>query len=589
MANLSFDDLIPAQSQAGGGLSFDDLVPPNAAEKAPPQREVSRLESAVRGAGQGASFGLADEVQGAAAAGGGFLPHQIGAGLGRMALEWAAPSLFGNRATESYNQTVTADREGNRLAREQNPGTYLAGELGGGLAGGAGIVRAGGSLAANAVARGAPLNRVAVGSAIDGALLGGVSGAASGETLEQRGLGAATGAGLGGLIGGAVPYITSGATSAFRRAVSPMNVTPERRAAADVLQREGVELTAGQISGNRTLRFKEAEMGGARMAERMEQQAEQFTSAALRRAGIDAPRATPEVLQGASNRIGQVFDDIGSRNALVADREFANDLADVFRTYGYRTPESQRAPIVQKLGADIVNGLAGGNRMPGDVYNGLASTLAREARAAGADTNLSKALYGLREALDDALERSMKRAGSEDMPALLQARREWRNLVTLEKAAGAAGENAALGLISPSALRNATATTQGRRNYVHGRGDFADLARAGEALMKPLPDSGTAGRLRAQGLTTLMPTIFGAGAGGAYGSQNGPEGAMIGALAGAAAPWAMGRALTSAPIQNYLTNQALPGSVSPEIRQFLDMVGRHSTIPGAQRGLLPGS
>ena len=55
----------------------------------------------------------------------------------------------------------------------------------------------------------------------------------------------------------------------------------------------------------------------------------------------------------------------------------------------------------------------------------------------------------------------MQRAGSADMPALREARSQYRNWLTLERATSGAGENAALGIISPSALRGATVGTQG--------------------------------------------------------------------------------------------------------------------------------
>jgi hypothetical protein len=144
--------------------------------------------------------------------------------------------------------------------------------------------------------------------------------------------------------------------------------------------------------------------------------------------------------------------------------------------------------------------------------------------------------------------------------------------LTIEKAATGAGENAALGLISPSALRNATINTQGRRNYARGSGDFAELARAGEALLKPLPNSGTAGRLRAQNMGAMMPTLLGAGAGGAYGASSGDGfiNTLLGMAAGAAAPRMLGSVMMSGPGQRYLTNQALAGSLSPNIRALVN-------------------
>jgi hypothetical protein len=126
------------------------------------------------------------------------------------------------------------------------------------------------------------------------------------------------------------------------------------------------------------------------------------------------------------------------------------------------------------------------------------------------------------------MERSIATHNPADAGAWREARNEYRNLLVLEKASTAAGSNAAEGIISPSSLRNATINTQGRRNYARGNGDFADLARAGEAIMKPLPNSGTAPRQYMQHLITAL----GSGAGGMVAS-------IPGMVAGAAAPVAV--------------------------------------------------
>jgi hypothetical protein len=151
------------------------------------------------------------------------------------------------------------------------------------------------------------------------------------------------------------------------------------------------------------------------------------------------------------------------------------------------------------------------------------------------------------------MERSMFRAGNQaDLQLLRQARNEYRNMIVLEKAATGAGSGAAEGLISPSQLRNAV-VQQSRRAYGRGQGDFAELARAGEALLKPLPQSGTSPR---HNVTHMLQTI-GAIVGGGAGAAGGPGGAAAGALAGLAAPAIAGRALLSRPAQAYLGNQLL--------------------------------
>lgn len=516
---------------------------------------LGMVDTAVRGAADMATFGFADEIAAGANAA---LQPILGTGAA------------GNTIAERYRANVQQERATDAADAAERGGTRLAGQIGGGVGSALGLAGAGLLPSVNAMGRGAGLGRVAALSGAEGAVMGGLQGAGSATSMETVPQSARDGAIAGGLIGGAAPVVAQGIASGIRRAVTPLPVAPERAAAANTLRREGVDLTAGQVTGNQALRYKEAELGGMRMAGRMEDQAEQFTAAALRRAGIDARRATPEVMDQAFDTIGQRIGNAVRPYQIAADEDLAKGLVSVVREYGANTAEAMRAPIVANLAGDIVNAFANGNKMPGDIYQNLASQIAARARKA-TDPGLREALYGLREVLDDAMERSIKRAGGDGLRELLDARRQYRNLITLEKAAGRAGEGTALGLLSPSNLRGSAVTTQGARNYVRGQGDFADLARAGEALMKPLPNSGTAQRVRAQNLMAAGPAILGAGVGGLGGyQQGGSDAALLGAILGMAAPSAMGAALTSRVGQRYLANQAMPGQISPFIRSLIN-------------------
>lgn len=348
-----------------------------------------------------------------------------------------------------------------------------------------------------------------------------------------------------------------------RRVITPLPATAERTNLANTLRGEGVDLTAGQATGSKPLQWAESTFGdmpgaGGRAGQMMTDQGEQFTNAALRRVGEDAPRATPDVIDNAFNRIGGQFQQIGSRNHLVPDQQLVNDLGAVRDNYNRVVGPSARAPAVQDTIADITHQVRGnGGVLAGDQYNALASQLGSDARAARNDPYLQRALQGHKDALDDAFERSLQASGNtQDLNALREARNQYRNLMVVEKAATGAGSNAAEGLISPSSLRNAV-VQQNRRSYARGQGDFADLARSGEALLKPLPQSGTAPRLNMQHALQTLGTVIG----GAAGSAGGPAGAAAGAMTGIAAPAAAGRLLMSRPVQSYLGNQALlPGA-----------------------------
>lgn len=103
----------------------------------PPPPDVSAVESGIRGAAQGLSFGLADEATGAAEA----------------AKDWLMNDPKG--FMDNYKKHRDESRKNYKSAEEANPGTYMAGQFGGGagtalLSGGTGL----GALAAQGALQG---------------------------------------------------------------------------------------------------------------------------------------------------------------------------------------------------------------------------------------------------------------------------------------------------------------------------------------------------------------------------------------------------------------------------------------------------
>jgi len=377
----------------------------------------------------------------------------------------------------------------------------------------------------------------------------------------------------GALAGSQIPSVA-------QRAVTPLPISQERQGLVNTLQNEGVDLTGGQVSGNNFLRNMESELGGNQAGNIMEQQGEQFTAAALRRVGSNANRADPQAIDEAFTRLGQQFDTLAARNNLQPDPQIAATLAQAVQDYTALVPAASRAPVVQNLAQDILG--AAQNGLTGPQYQAITSRIGRMARGAKRDPQLQQVLNNMRDALDDSMERSLQAAGSPDAGALAQVRNQYRNLMVVEQAATGAGENAAQGIISPSQLRNATVSKHGRRNYARGDGDFADLARAGEGIMKPLPNSGTAGRTAARNIGTGTSAIMGTLLGGASGV---PGGSVVGGLAGMAIPSAIGRALLSRPGRAYLSNQLLAGntSVSQIQKAIIAALGTGNTVPQSKK------
>ncbi len=536
----AFDDLIPKASDEPrapkGEGAFADLMPKTPAP--------SVAETAGRSAVQGLTFGLADESYG---------------------LTQGIKGLFtGEGFGAGYERGTKEFRDKEKAGREANPVTATISEIAGGVGTGLGAARAGLTL----MRGGMGLPQAMMAGAAEGAVYGAAQGAGNAEGgFAERLEGGQRGAVMGAAVGGAVPAIARGIGAATGRAITPMTIPPERQAMIATLEREGVPLSAGQRTGSRPLQYAESIFGDATLAGGRSQalatsQGEAFTDAAMRRAG-GAGRATPENMSDNYERIGQSFRDLSARNNLQVDQGVASDLVSTVREYQRILPSEQRL-IVSNLADDIAARFRAGNGvMPGADYQTARSRLSRMSNNARQnDPEFSDAIRGLRNALDNGMMRSIT---PEDAAAWQLARREYGNWKDLAKASGGAGANSAEGLISPQALRSAVASGRNREAYVRGEGDFADLARAGNAVMTPLPNSGT-------GQRNMMAGQVGGGAGAA--ASGDPLTAAIISLG----PSAFGRMLWAGPVQRYLSNQA----ISPGARAAIESRVRASLQGGAQ-------
>ena len=193
--------------------------------------DVSRLESAVRGALQGVTFGLGDEIYGGA--------------LG------AYDKVFGSGDfSGTYERERDAVRAANDRAQEANPGTYLAGELAGGLAVPLGAAKVGikGIQAANA-----GLKARSAAAAKEGAIYGGAYGfgKAEGDPVEQA-LSTAGGAAGGGVLGGVAPSAIGLVSAAARAPMQAARVMTQPKSVATEKMAEAFARDAGQegLGGN---------------------------------------------------------------------------------------------------------------------------------------------------------------------------------------------------------------------------------------------------------------------------------------------------------------------------------------------------
>lgn len=321
--------------------------------------------------------------------------------------------------------------------------------------------------------------------------------------------------------------------------------------AVNVMKQEGIPLTAGQMKGSKPLMTMESQLGGAATGAFQDRQLGALTKAALKRAGVSANAATPNVLREAYDKIGSKFDGIAAMTHVRVDNKLQNDLLTT--ATNYQDAVGQAAPLVEKF-INRVGTLAqqNGGILRGDNYKILTTDL-RKAAEGSSSIEVKTALNEMRTALDDAVERSM---GGKTRDAWQVLRQQYKNLIHVTDAVGGAGEKAAKGLLTPASLRAAVSAGD-KRNYAKGYGDLNELSHAANITMTPIPDSGTAGRLASMAGFSAMPAA-------ATALATGNPGHAAAIFGGLAAPAIAGHAMLSAPGRALLGGggTAIPAAVA---------------------------
>lgn len=267
-------------------------------------------------------------------------------------------------------------------------------------------------------------------------------------------------------------------------------------------QDEGVEVTGGQALGNEFVKRVETGPYAGKGARGNESQARQITRAALRRVGINADIASPEVMSAAQQQFGQMYETLIQRNnGIVADVDLNNGLTDI----AVNTERLMRTPdnVVTEYYDTIATALQqnGGMVIPPDVYQRIHSEISADIRSLRGNPARTPELEGL-EAIQDALYDTMGRNGQPEVQAAArELNNRYRNFKIVQKSVGGPGEGVSFGLVSPEKLR-AELERRDPAAYSQGRGDFAQFVRDTQSLTK-LPITGTAAQMGAQSLTSM--------------------------------------------------------------------------------------
>lgn len=422
---------------------------------------------------------------------------------------------------------------------------------------------------AGAAVRGAATIPQAVGRLVP-PLVSAIGGGAGSQVARDAAPGSLMAEVAGNVIGSvAAPLAVNGLSRGAQRVVSPFGgADPDRVAAADYLRQRDVNVTAGQEVASDTLRRMEAGTGAGRA--RLDLQDEQFTQAALRAIGEDAPRATPDVMRQASARIGGEFDAVLGGTRLAPSSAEAQRAAQAIDTYNELAPAATATPLIANVADRISDAAQRGQPIDAETARAWRTRLGRA--MAGANDDATRTAAGdLIEIVDDMTDTALQAAGRpDDVARLATARQQYRDFLALERAAAGAGENTAAGILSPARIRSAVAG-QGRRSYTQGkRGELGELARAGATVLGRPNSSGTA-----ENLGTVLRAALAIG------------GTTVGGIPGGAAavlaPWAANRSALSAPLQAWLRNQiANPQNIVGKPDRITDAIRIGSGLFGPQ-------
>lgn len=354
------------------------------------------------------------------------------------------------------------------------------------------------------------------------------------------------------------PLAAAGLENAALRTITPNPADPRFVEASRKMAKEGVDLTAGQRVNSQNLRYIEDTR--PRTQDIVQNQLDQFTQAALSRIGVKADGATPRVMLEAGRKIGGEFEVLARRNSIKPDATMGADVQRAVADYADNSTTGIIAGI-QKTANTIDAYVKSGKSISGDQYQQWRSTLSRLS-VSGENVQAKTAARDILGALDRAMERTLTAAKRpEEIAAYREARSKWRDYLAITDAVDGAGQNAALGVITPQNLGGAI-RAQDEKSYVTGQRDIGELARAGTITMPTLPNSGTQPRMAAQAIQVLAGGGGGTAAGGlAYAMTRDPAIAAMVAGVGGMLPIARNALAATAPMQAYLANQIAPGRV----------------------------